>query len=88
MEQEEGHKPEELYEPEMASEDERRVSERDDDAINERKRKRKSRWGEKAMNVPHQTITATNANQNSTSKHIFYTQFPKYKNVKSQLFYF
>lgn len=56
--EQENYKPEDIYEPEMANEDDINMKSDNDnnDKINNKKRRRKSRWGDKDTTVPPPTI--------------------------------
>lgn len=50
--EQENYKPEDIYEPEMANDDDHTIIKMDNDNGNNRKRRRKSRWGDKDITVP------------------------------------
>lgn len=72
--EQENYKPEDLYEPEMANDDDNTnlKLDNDNDKGNNRKRRRKSRWGDKdIINLPPPSVinSITTASPGNSNKH-------------------
>lgn len=56
------YKPEDIYEPEMANDDDMANYDSDSSHQRERKRRRKSRWGDKEASLPPPNVTTMQHN--------------------------